>query len=487
MAQFKTDPLLSGISGKIGGQSLSNQSQYNTIRNITQPTKNPNLLQLRARSQTARIATLWKNLSAAEKLSYETEAPAYKYLDAFGNEKSRTGYGLFLYLNQNLSLNDTSPPTTAPAFVAPIPPVIIIVSSDVSSLIISAQNINASYTYLLYASVNLPFGRLGTKKYERFCAFLSYAELVAGVDIFPQIENTFPFEMITPNISFSIASMHITTGNRMLGPTILTIDLTAQPDIIYFSSFNSQARINGHAWSQDGLKYTSQLLNAAQRIYNLTTPYDLSTATFFGLGGNPAGNTGNIIFQNSALLSITGRFTVSPILLQQYNCITPLSYVGATLAATINVLGTGSPNLVYIDPTGTILIGGTNGGIQKYSLSTPFSLATATLTQQNLVYLMSDARSGTFSYNGRYYYETDGFYLKQYLLNSAYDLASISSTLVYNTDVSVIPGLGASAYISLFLSNDGQYLSIGVYRGASVVPNTFVFKLLTPFMLGPIV
>lgn len=225
MAIFKPGIGIDGISGKIGGQSLSKQTQYNTIRNISQPAKAPTPKQSTQRFTTAVISNLWTSLTAGQKTAWNAAAIDYFYLNPFGVPVQRTGFNTFRYLAQNLNILELPPLLDPPTYIPIIEPTITIDSSTTNELIISGTDIESDYIYPLFVQINLPGGVLGFGRQTRHVGNLTPAQLTAGVNILPMLETYFGIPLRTAYISFAVDTVNSSTGNRAAEKTYINTTL----------------------------------------------------------------------------------------------------------------------------------------------------------------------------------------------------------------------------------------------------------------------
>lgn len=126
MAIIKPSELITSISGKIGGSVFVNSPQgfYLRRNSYSQNPRTPR--QQVQKSVLASISPLWRQLSAVQRSSFVAASVDYQYINRSGGISTRTGYGLFLFLNNNLNLISQSLVTTAPLFV--VAPELLLVS-----------------------------------------------------------------------------------------------------------------------------------------------------------------------------------------------------------------------------------------------------------------------------------------------------------------------------------------------------------------------
>ena len=197
-----------------------------------------------------------------------------------------------------------------------------------------------------------------------------------------------------------------------------TVDLS---NITYDNkSFDGgQAFPTGFTFNNDGTKlYIVGLTDTDVRQYSLSTPFDISTASY-----------DNINFIISSQVS--------------------------------------SPNDIQFKPDGTkmYVAGYTNDGIFQYSLSTPFDISTASYDNKNanIGTQQDDITSFVFNNDGTKFFITgfDPYNIHEYVLNTSWDISTSSyNNVSFNAGISDAPsGLafnpeGTKLYLSSRGTND---------------------------------
>lgn len=233
MALIKLGGFITQLSGKIGGQSISNRGSQTTIRNIVHTNKTPTFKQSVQRFQTARIVNRFLFLSDSQKNAWATASADYEYINRVGDTLTRTAFGTFCFLNQNLNLIGQAIRNSPPLYVPAVSPSITIDNYGSSSLVISSSDADSIYTYGLYAVANLSAGATGQRGKMRFCGTISETDLTAGIDIIPQIANVFGPLSMPNNIGFFISAINTDTGNRTQNETIYTQEVIAGIPIVF--------------------------------------------------------------------------------------------------------------------------------------------------------------------------------------------------------------------------------------------------------------
>lgn len=378
MAIFKPGEDITGISGKVGGTSFSKQSQYNTIRNSPRSNKSPKTEQSTRRFLNGAISQQWRELSPAQRDSYEAEAPFYTYKNAFGVDVPRAGYGLYLYLAQNLVNFDIKAPGTAPAFSTVTAPIISIDSATPTELIISGTDLNSDYRYNIWAKPNNKPGQAPSKKYIELCGAVTAAQLTAGVDVLPLINNKFKFEFQYPWTFLGVEAVNLVTGNKVSDFDLVLINQTlVLPNLFVAASFLPPFQpINAGDFSPDGLTYIQPFWGGARgtRQFTLSNPFlpgTLGSGTLFS--GTIGWYKGNYFINNGTQLIACANGETQ---LRVWNLVSSYNIIGATVNSTHSIAG----KSCRVSPDGMVFIMLQGNNLRQYNLSTAFDFSTAVLT-----------------------------------------------------------------------------------------------------------
>lgn len=102
MAKVLLGVAFAQIRGSIGGTTFSQNSNGAYIRNRSEPVNPNTIAQQAARAVLTGQSSSWKNLTDAERLTWQTQAPNYPYVDSLGQVKQYTAPQLFMAVNQRL-------------------------------------------------------------------------------------------------------------------------------------------------------------------------------------------------------------------------------------------------------------------------------------------------------------------------------------------------------------------------------------------------
>jgi hypothetical protein len=93
---------IGAASGKLGGL-VASQGRHGAQMRIARPARQPrSVSQQNARAQTGSLAAAWREISQAQRLSWDTLAANVLRTDALGQRFQLSGYALFVSCNRNL-------------------------------------------------------------------------------------------------------------------------------------------------------------------------------------------------------------------------------------------------------------------------------------------------------------------------------------------------------------------------------------------------
>jgi len=159
MAVVKYGTIVTEVRGKVGsvvfqrcGKSLSIRSQVS--KNYSKFASNYS-----NRFDFASLALTWNSLSAAQKLSFKTQAPSFPTKDKFGNPIVLSGYNLFIMVNRTLLLGGRPLLTTAQPYYVSAPALVqfnnAIIASKSWQIIYTSLN-PANHFTMVYVVAPLP-------------------------------------------------------------------------------------------------------------------------------------------------------------------------------------------------------------------------------------------------------------------------------------------------------------------------------------------
>jgi len=120
MAKVKFGQIISEARGKIGGMVFSRNSYGSYIRQKVTPVNPSSARQSIVRTYLTQLAQDWRDLTAPQKLQWNTQAVAFAKTDIFGDKQTPSGFNLYMSLNLNiLNVNGvviSTPPVLEDAF-----------------------------------------------------------------------------------------------------------------------------------------------------------------------------------------------------------------------------------------------------------------------------------------------------------------------------------------------------------------------------------
>ncbi len=219
-------------------------------------------------------------------------------------------------------------------------------------------------------------------------------------------------------------------------------------------------QIGGMSMSSDGAIMYASNHNHYGRKYDLSTPYDVSTAvegaasTVIGLG---QGGGFHITSDGSHLVYSNGDLNNGPV--EIYNMSTPHDFGTLSLLSTDNLgFNIGDFDL-YLTDDGTQFYVMDSGSIKQYTLTTPYDVTTRTLTNE----LLMDNTKYTFAFSydrSRIFVISVGGILEQYNLSTAGDLSTATKL---NKQVDFTEIIGSGNFIKMAISTDGSKMIITRY------------------------
>lgn len=263
--KLQLSPLITAISGKIGGQQIATTRNGVVIKNTVQPPRRPTQKQSVQRNITAIIANRWRFISIQQRQSFIAAAIDYKYINRLGALITRNGFQTFSFLNQNLSILNLPYLESAPIFQAITKPIVLIAPGTDAEYNIIATDTNDDYIYVVYCQIHYSLGASSFTSIPIEIGQLSAAALAAGSDIAPIIESNFATQGRTYRAAVQIVAISKTTGNRDLVPvTVLENVGQTGLGIVYETYFpfgansldyfgNNNMTLNGSLLSNNGI------------------------------------------------------------------------------------------------------------------------------------------------------------------------------------------------------------------------------------------
>ena len=182
MALVKTGALITGLSGKVGGQTfgigpsgsyLKNTGSY--VNKATAKRKEKNMLLYS-------VTAHWRSLSSSNKTSWNTLAATYPYTNRIGNTAYYSGFNLFTKFNMNRVLVGSSIIETAPSLSTMAVPTSATLSLVSEQFTVTSSGGDDDVIVKVFASAPLSKGNTQYQKTKRIIATDSNLTVRAGVN-----------------------------------------------------------------------------------------------------------------------------------------------------------------------------------------------------------------------------------------------------------------------------------------------------------------
>lgn len=104
MALIKLGSIVTGISGKLGGQTFGSGRSGAYVRNTGSIARSPSKLQMNRRVAMGEISQIWKTLTPSQRTAWNNGAAGLTYKNRLGEDKVPSGYQLFMQRNAYLRM-----------------------------------------------------------------------------------------------------------------------------------------------------------------------------------------------------------------------------------------------------------------------------------------------------------------------------------------------------------------------------------------------
>lgn len=179
-ALIKLGALVTGISGKVGGQTfgigkagnyLKNTGSYINARTIKRVLSNINL---------QAVTSAWRTLTVNERTAWNSAAPSFPYINRLGQVKVYSGFNLFGKFNSNLRLINQFLIDVPPAPTIIILPTAMVLTFDTNTYTVQLLGTNGSNRYAVYASAPQSVGQVSNKLNYKLLSIQTAATLNLG-------------------------------------------------------------------------------------------------------------------------------------------------------------------------------------------------------------------------------------------------------------------------------------------------------------------
>jgi hypothetical protein len=208
--------LITAASGSVAGSTYSRNANGAYIRNKAIPTNANTLSQQAARARFSAVSVGWKDLTNAERASFQERISEYPYIDSLGQTKTYTASQLYKYLNGTLVQSGLTPISTCQPPVSLLQVMSILCIADQSAI-----NIGFDEFYFSDSSTLVPDN----------CSLVIYATSVLPASITNVKRSQFKV------ISISGATEDLTALN-----------LTTQYEAVFGNGWRTTAPLVNNVW-----------------------------------------------------------------------------------------------------------------------------------------------------------------------------------------------------------------------------------------------
>jgi len=234
------------------------------------------------------------------------------------------------------------------------------------------------------------------------------------------------------NATASNYELHNTAYDTTLakGSISVTSDVSGSSyDSVTFSVASQQGDPQGCTFGDNGYKlYVAGKQPQAVHQYNLTTAYDLSTASYASKVLSTSANSNNtraVEFKSDGTVAYVMDDQGGQLLIYNLSTAWDISTAGSPTAFGLSANGRG----IAFKPDGTKFYFGSNTDVKEYTLSTAWDTSTATLTHTASGITATELAEIALSSDGSrlYILNRNGNNIEDYTLSTAYDLSTVSS------------------------------------------------------------
>ena len=289
--------------------------------------------------------------------------------------------------------------------------------------------------------------------------------------------------LTTPELTIDPGAVRDTSGNLIVG----TFDVSTAAFVHLFDVSGQEQFPTDMAFSNDGTKMFV-VGDDGDDIseYTLSTPFDVSTATFanvvFSVSGQDGTPTGMAFSNDGTKMFVVGWDDED---INEYTLFTPFDVSTAAFVDSFSVsMQEGAPTGMAFSNDGTkmFVVGWDDEDINEYTLSTPFDVSTAAFVDSFSVSMQEGAPTGmAFSNNGTKMFVVgdDGDDISEYTLSTPFD---VSTATFANAIFSV--SMQETVPTGMAFSNDGTKMfvigavgdDINEYTLSSVYPIIVKFQ-----------
>ena len=260
MAKIKLGALITGASGKLGGQMVGTNNGTLILKNKPSKKSNATAKQTLQRKNTLKISQFWRELGTEKQQLFSEQVNDYIGTDIFSDKKIMNGYQLFKKLNQGRLFCDLDLLSSPNEVHKPNLYNEVTITAQNDSLILNSDNFD-SYDYVaVYATGPVRVSQSNfSKKYKKI-GIINGDQFITGVDMYLSYINIFGYLDTDTNVAFAFKTFSAISGfsNGVLYPKR---DLVTVIDNItdYSDFFNRPNGKIGSNWSAN-LKWPNNVV-----------------------------------------------------------------------------------------------------------------------------------------------------------------------------------------------------------------------------------
>lgn len=215
MAKFTPGPTVAAVSGSIGGTTYSRNRYGAYMRYRAKPVIATSDAATQAKNFLAAASQKWRDLSATQRLQWETWASGNPIIDNLGNAQILQGNAAYVRLATRLLLMSQALPTAPPVVAAPDALATMSLTGDIgagtSEVAFTATPLGAGLRLWGYATVTNSAGIRYVRNLRKLC-IISAAALASPYDYQAVVEARFGALAVGQILTIEVAVADQATG-----------------------------------------------------------------------------------------------------------------------------------------------------------------------------------------------------------------------------------------------------------------------------------
>lgn len=215
MAKFTPGPTVAAVSGSIGGNVYSRNRYGAYIRYRAKPVVSTSDAATQAKNFLTAASQKWRDLTAAQRLQWETWASGNPIIDNLGNAQILQGNAAYVRLATRLLLMSQALPTAPPAVAAPDALATIALTADIGAgsteIAYTATPLGAGLRLWGYFTVTNSAGIRYVRNLRKLCV-ISAAALASPLDYQASVEARFGTLAVGQIVTAEVAIADQATG-----------------------------------------------------------------------------------------------------------------------------------------------------------------------------------------------------------------------------------------------------------------------------------